>query len=55
MLDPILIDTATFTHEQQQRCGQLQLQALDRRVWSHELLAQRDGNIQYKISGGIDR
>ncbi|MCT6882271.1 MAG: DUF177 domain-containing protein, partial [Snodgrassella alvi] len=55
MLDPILIDTATFTREQQQLSGQLQLQALDRRVWSHELLAQRDGVIQYKVSGGIDR
>ncbi|PIT42156.1 YceD family protein [Snodgrassella alvi] len=55
MLDPILIDTATFTREQQQLSGQLQLQALDRRVWSHELLAQRDGVIQYKASGGIDR
>lgn len=55
MLDPILIDTATFTREQQQRSGQLQLQALDRRVWSHELLAQREGIIQYQVCGGIDR
>lgn len=55
MLDPILIDTITFTREQQQCSGEVRLQALDRRVWSHELLAQRDGIIQFQARGGIDR
>lgn len=55
MLDPILIDTLTFTREQQQCGSEVHLQELDKRVWSHELLAQRDGIIQFQARGGIDR
>jgi uncharacterized protein len=55
MLDPNLIDTITFTRERQQCSGEVRLQALNRRVWSHELLVQRDGIIQFQARGGIDR
>lgn len=55
MLDPILINTATFTLEQQKCCGEICLQSLDRRVWSHELLAQHDDTIWFQACGGIDR
>lgn len=54
MLNPILIDTATFTHERQQTFGEVSLRQLDERVWSHELLAKRDSMMSYRASGGID-
>ncbi|MCO6504118.1 MAG: DUF177 domain-containing protein [Snodgrassella sp.] len=55
MLDPNLIDTITFTREQQQCSGEVRLQALNRRVWSHELLVKRDAVIQFQARGGTDR
>ncbi|MDF7675472.1 YceD family protein [Neisseriaceae bacterium ESL0693] len=55
MLDPILIDTATFTREKQHLCGEISLRQLDERVWSHELLAQQDSLVSFEATGGIDR
>lgn len=55
MLDPILIDTATFTGEKQQLRGEISLHQLDERVWSHELLAQKDSLVSFEATGGVDR
>ncbi|WP_066568175.1 DUF177 domain-containing protein [Snodgrassella sp. CFCC 13594] len=55
MLDLNLIDTAAFTQGRQIVSGNISLAQLDERVWSHELLANRDDEIRYRINGGIDR
>lgn len=55
MLDPILIDTATFTREQHYKFGEVSLRQLDERVCSHELLAQCDSMVSFKATGGVDR
>lgn len=55
MLDPILIDTASFTAEGGTLSGTLLLADLDARVSAHELLADADALLQYRIQGGRDR
>lgn len=55
MSDPILIDTASFTARQETLGGRIPLACLDERVSAHELLAERDGEVHYRIRGGTDR
>lgn len=55
MLDPILIDTAKLTQEEQCLSGTVALKELGERVYSHELLASAEDVVSYQILGGQDR
>lgn len=55
MSSPILIDATAFTEARSLVQGSLALNALDERVWSHELLVNADNVVNYRIQGGIDQ
>lgn len=53
MLNPILIDTVTFVQEAQSLSGKIRLAELDERVSAHELLADANSTVCYRIHRGI--
>ncbi|KLT72703.1 hypothetical protein PL75_06360 [Neisseria arctica] len=55
MLDPILIDPEVFAAEKRRLQGELILNQLDERVWSHEYLADTQAKVSFTLQGGRDR
>lgn len=55
MLDPILIDPEVFAAEKRCLQGELMLNQLDERVWSHEYLADTQATVSFTLKGGRDR
>ena len=55
MLDPILIDPKVFAAEGLELKGSANLADFNKRVWSHEYLADKNTQISYSLKGGKDR
>lgn len=54
MLEPILIDTAEFTHGAKCLEGVVRLSELDKRVGSLDVLAEIDDLLTYQFQGGVN-
>lgn len=55
MLDPILIDPATFASEREVREGSLSLSSLDERVATHDYFANQHAVFHFVVKGGVDK